>query len=348
MGVKRYIVIMAGGIGSRFWPSSTEERPKQFLDILGIGKTMLRSTYERCRKLVDDDEILVVTNKSYYALVKQEIPELEDQNILCEPSRNNTAPCIAYAALNIKARHENSVFAVLASDHLIMYEDAFCSVLKEAFHFVEDHDAIITLGIQPSRADTGYGYIQMGEGDNIKKVISFKEKPDLTTAEEYVKNKFVWNSGMFVWSINTLLKAFEKHTHGIINLLNQSPEKYNTVLEQQYIDEVYPSTTKISIDYAILEKADNVFCLPCDIGWADLGTWASLYSYSEKDKDGNVIHNNRHHIVETENCIIKTRKDKKIVIKGLENFIIVDEEDALLIYPIAYEQEIKNASSILK
>jgi mannose-1-phosphate guanylyltransferase len=229
-----------------------------------------------------------------------------------------------------------------------MYEDRFCETLRKAFQYVENNDAIITLGIEPSRPDTGYGYIQLGEGSDVKKVISFKEKPDQTTAEIYLKNKYVWNSGMFVWSIKTLINAFELHTDGIINLLNQSPEKYNTVLEQEYIDDVYPATKKISIDYAILEKAENVYCLPCDIGWADLGTWASLYSYSIKDKSGNVIHNNKHHIVQTENCIIKTKKDKKIVIKGLKDFIIVDEEDALLIYPITSEQEIKEASSKLK
>jgi mannose-1-phosphate guanylyltransferase len=343
MGIKRYVVIMAGGVGSRFWPSSTEEKPKQFLDILGVGKSLLRITYERALKITSSGNVIVITNKVYYALVKQEIPELEDENILCEPSRNNTAPSVAYAALHIQARDKDASFVVLSSDHIILFEDKFTTAINQAFDFAEKYNALMTLGIQPSRPDTGYGYIELDDQNvDIKKVISFKEKPKLDIAAKYLDlGNYMWNAGIFIWKVECILEAFELYTEDILNHLNSNPSKYYTSLEQEYIDEVYPLTQKISVDYAIMEKATNVYCLPADIGWSDLGTWASLYSFSEKDMNNNVVHSDSNFLQDVKGCIIKVKEGKKAIIKGLNNCIVIDEDHALLIYPIENEQEIK-------
>lgn len=340
----RYVVIMAGGVGSRFWPSSTETKPKQFLDITGTGKSLLRMTYERCLPFIKNENILIVTNKMYQPLVKNELTELPAENILCEPSRNNTAPCVAYAALHINARDKESSFAVLASDHIILDESRFAESLQKAFDFAEANNVLMTLSITPSRPDTGYGYIELSDDNSeIKKVKTFKEKPDLTTALQYLSTgKYAWNSGMFVWKTTNILEAFKNHAPEIFNILNQQPHKFNSNTEQDYIDEVYPSTQDISLDYAIIEKADNVYTLPAEFGWSDLGTWASLYDFSEKDENNNVqIASDKILLNDTHGCLIKSKGNKKILIRGLENFIIVDEEDALMIYPINKEQEIK-------
>ncbi len=336
---------MAGGVGTRFWPSSTEARPKQFLDILGIGKSLLRMTYERSLKLVENDAIIIMTNKRYFSLVKKELPELPNENILCEPSRNDTAPCIAYAALNINARNPLSSFAVLPSDHIILYEDIFTDRMNTAFESAEENNSIMTLGIQPSRPDTGYGYIHWQKGNNeVKKVISFKEKPSHEVAQNYLDSgEYLWNAGIFVWTTKSIIDAFEKYTSNIVSVLKEDTTKFNTSDEQDYIDEVYPLTEKISIDYAILEKADNVYTLPADIGWSDLGTWASLYGFSNKDENGNVIQNNNAVILDTTDTIVRIKDQKKIIIRGLSNFIVIDDDDALLIFPKDKEQEIKEA-----
>jgi mannose-1-phosphate guanylyltransferase len=342
----RYVVIMAGGVGSRFWPSSTETRPKQFIDILGIGKSLLRMTYERCLQLVDSDRIIIVTNKIYKDIVIEELPELKVSNILCEPARNNTAPCIAYAALHINAIEKNATFAVLPSDHVILFEDEFVAAMNHAFDYAVTEDAILTLGIEPTRPDTGYGYIEMAEeiSNGIKKVTSFKEKPSRDIATQYVEaGNYVWNAGIFIWSIDTLLRAFTLHAPFILNTLTQSIDKYNTKDEQAYIDEVYPLTQKISIDFAILEKANNVYTLPANIGWSDLGTWNSLHSYSHKDENNNVIQGSNIVLDDVSNCIIKIKDGKKLLLKDIKDYIIIDEEDALLIYPIDKEQEIKES-----
>lgn len=340
----RFVVIMAGGVGSRFWPSSTESKPKQFLDILGCGKSLLRMTYERCLPLISKENILIVTNTVYRPLVINQLTELPIENILCEPSRNNTAPCIAYAALHINARSINSSFAVLSSDHIILDEAKFLENLQKSFDFAENNDAIMTLSITPTRPDTGYGYIELTEAESeIRKATSFKEKPNLNTAVQYLSSgKYAWNSGMFIWKTSTILDAFKRYAADIYNILNAQPSKFNTVSEKEYIDEVYPSTANISIDYAIIEKAENVFTLPSEFGWSDLGTWFSLYDYLPKNEDQNVVVDVQSAFLkETSGCIIKANKNKRILIRGLENFIVVDEEDALLIYPIQKEQDIK-------
>ena len=278
----RYICIMAGGIGSRFWPASSDETPKQFLDIIGTGKSLLRTTFERFNEVYKADKILVLTNQRYKAQVKEHIPEIPEQNILLEPSRNNTAPCIAYAALKIHNQNPNATFCVAPADHIILKENTFLSKLGLAFDFAEMNDAIITMGIMPTRPDTGYGYIEVNRDEvgDIIKVTSFKEKPDMKTASDYLSSgNYFWNAGIFIWHTKTIIESFEKNEPDIIKILNQQPEKFNTEDEQAYIDEVYPSCPKISVDYAILEREDRVYTVPADIGWSDLGTWNSLYSF---------------------------------------------------------------------
>lgn len=341
-----YVVIMAGGVGSRFWPSSTEERPKQFLDILGVGKSLLRMTYERCLKFVKNENIIVITNSRYFGLVKNEIPEMEENNILLEPSRNNTAPCLAYACLRIRAMEGNAVFAVLPSDHVILKEEEFASLMKKSMDYARKHEAIVTLGISPTRPDTGYGYIRMSnEGDLPYKVRAFVEKPNTEKAAAYLASgEYLWNAGIFIWSTSTLLQAFASHEPGILEILDAQPAVYNTPGEQAFIDMVYPSTKNISIDFAVLEKADNVYTLPADIGWSDLGTWGSLYDYQEKSTSGNVEQlRGDHYLEDVENCLIRTQTQKRVIIRGIKGLVVVDEQDALLIYPIDKEQEIKNA-----
>ncbi len=342
--MSRYIAIMAGGIGSRFWPSSTSDRPKQFLDILGIGKSLIRMTFERCLHLVPADHILIVTNKRYKTLVMEHLPEVPEKNILCEPSMNNTAPCVAYTALRIQSMDAHATFAVLPSDHVILKEVAYVDILRKAFDFAAGHDALVTLGIQATRPDTGYGYIHYyteNNESNVYKVESFREKPDVKTAQQYLDSgEYLWNAGMFIWSVSSILKSFAANAPKILDILTEDLTYINTEKEQAYIDKVYPKTENISIDYAILERADNVYTIPADIGWSDLGTWNSLHAYlSEKDDCVNIGKNI--HLMECKDVIVMSNNDKTVVIKGLADYIVVDEDNALLIYPKADEQEIK-------
>jgi mannose-1-phosphate guanylyltransferase len=346
---QRFIVIMAGGVGSRFWPSSTNEKPKQFLDILGIGKSLIRMTFERSLSLVPAENIFILTNQKYKTLVKQHLPELPENNILCEPSMNNTAPCIAYSALRLKAIHPNSVFAVLPSDHVILKETEYQNIMEKAFSFAENNNVLVTLGIQPSRPDTGYGYIQCGESanekdikyDGFKKVLSFREKPDQHTAEAYLKSgDYLWNAGMFIWSVSAILDAFTKYAEDILTVLSEKEEMFGTSEEQNYIDQVYPSTRSISIDYAIMEQAENVYTIPAEIGWSDLGTWNSLHAYLESG-DSTVKIGDNIHLIDCEDVMVMSNNQKNIVIKGLKDYIVVDEDHAILIYPKSAEQEIK-------
>ncbi len=335
---------MAGGVGSRFWPASRSTFPKQFLDILGIGKSLLRITYERSAQIVGNENVLIVTNKQYRDLVKKELPELPDSNVLCEPSRNNTAPCVAYTALHLNARNKDAVFAIVPSDHVILKETEFINRINQAFEFAQSESSIVTLGIQPTRPDTGYGYIEStaSEGNEIRKVVSFKEKPNKETAQKYLDNgSYLWNAGIFVWSSKTIMDSFAANAPNILNVLNEEPHHFNTPTEQTYIDRVYPKTESISVDYAILEKAKNVFTIPADIGWSDLGTWNSLYDYLEKDEQQNVVQAEDVVLEGVDNSFIRTQSGKILVLKGLKDFIIVDEKDALIVIPKSEEQEIK-------
>ena len=340
----RYITIMAGGVGSRFWPASTEDTPKQFLDILGVGKSLLRLTFERFLNLVPADRILIVTNKKYKALTQFHLPELPEENILCEPSRNNTAPCVAYTALRLKAINPDAVFVTAPSDHVILKEQAFLEKITEAFQYVESNNAIVTLGIQPTRPDTGYGYIEVDEHDIVvpHKVSSFKEKPNIEVAQQYLDaENYLWNAGIFVWKAEDLIKSFKSNAPDIISILTEDESQFASDNEQSYIDRVYPNTPSISVDYAILEKANNVYTIPADIGWSDLGTWNSLHAFLDKDQNLSVTIGDNTHLINTTNTIVRSDSAKIVVIKGLDDYIVVDEPDALLIYPKGDEQEIK-------
>ena len=340
-----YVAIMAGGVGSRFWPASREHTPKQFLDILGVGKSLIRLTYERFTNIVDPQNILVVTNKIYKELVIEHIPEIPESNIITEPSRNNTGPCVAYTAFRLEAMDPNASFVIAPSDHVILKEDAFLSKIDQALTLASAKDVIVTLGIEPTRPDTGYGYIETtnDSSDNgVIKVNQFKEKPDVDTAESYInKGGYYWNAGIFIWSVKSILNSFQKNATEIYDILSQDRSKYNTEAEQAYIDQVYPTTPNISVDYAILENADNVYTIPADIGWSDLGTWNALHAYKEKDDSGSVVIGENTMLVDSKNCIVKSDAKKLVVIKDLEDYIIIDERDVLLVYPKSKEQSIK-------
>jgi len=349
---KTYIAIMAGGVGSRFWPASRESLPKQFLDILGVGKSLIQLTYDRALKLVPKENILIATNKKYRDLVKEHLPEITDNQILLEPSRNNTAPCIAYLALKIENLTPDGTFAVWPSDHVILKELEFIKKMNLAFSYAEKGEALITLGLQPTRPDTGYGYIEVNHKDGvqaIEKVIQFREKPDLATAQSYLDaGNYFWNAGIFIWSIPAVMKAFQDNSPSILQVLSEDISKYNTPDEQEYIDRVYPNTEKISVDYALLERSNNVYTIPAEIGWSDLGTWNSLHFYLEKDEKGNVIQGNIPSLTNVENNFIRLPQDKLAVIDGLQNMIVIDDGDVLLIYPKDKEQEIKQVRQQIK
>lgn len=347
-----FVAIMAGGVGSRFWPASREALPKQFLDILGTGSSLIRMTYERFAKLVPPERILVVTNKKYKDLVAEHIPEIPTHNIITEPSRNDTAPCVAYTALRLEAMNPEATFVIAPSDHIILEEDAFLEKITAALKFAEHDEVIVTLGIQPTRPDTGYGYIEASEekvNDNILKVKSFKEKPNLETAKTYLEDgSYFWNAGIFVWSVKTILKNFKKNAGEILEILSENKSLYNTDKEQEYIDRVYPNTPKISVDFAILENAKNVYTLPADIGWSDLGTWNALHAYLDKDTEGSVVIGKNTMLLDSKNCIVRSPSEKLVVIKGLSDYIVIDEADVLLVYPKEEEQEIKALKKTIK
>jgi len=349
----RYVAIMAGGVGSRFWPSSREALPKQFLDITGKGSSLLQQTVDRVLKFVSEDHIYIVSNLKYAEQILEQLPMLTIDNLLLEPTRNNTAPCVAYTALHLQAKDEDAVFAMLPADHIIADEEAFAKAMVKGYEKAESENAIVTLGIRPTRPDTGYGYINYDSTspvDGIYKVNSFKEKPNKEVAERYLADGgYVWNGGIFIWSCRTIISNFKASSPQIIDVLSRDLSKYNTDQEQAYINEVYPLTDKISVDYAILESATNVFTIPVDLGWSDLGTWGSLYSYMDKDGNANVVLAKENEIISSDGNLIRTSSDKKlVVVKGLKDYIIIDEDDVLLIYPRAEEQDIKKVRSGLQ
>ncbi len=340
---------MAGGVGSRFWPASREERPKQFLDIMGVGKSLLRLTFERFLALCPAENIFIVTNGKYKAQVKEHLPELTDNQILCEPSRNNTAPCIAYTAFKLQALNPNANLVVAPSDHIILQEQRFIKALEQALAFTANNQALLTLGIEPSRPDTGYGYINyepIATENQVHKVKRFTEKPPLEQAKAFVASgEYLWNAGIFIWKTAAVLEAFKKHAPAIHEILGSNLSCFNTENEQPFIDQAYPTTPKISVDFAIMEKAENVYTIPSSFGWSDLGTWGSLHVESDKDALGNVTQGESILLHDTHNSLIRVSDDKLAVIGGLDDFIIVDESDVLLIYPKNREQEIKQLRS---
>ena len=346
-----YIVIMAGGIGSRFWPASRETRPKQFLDILGIGKSLLQMTFERFSNWVPLENILILTHKDYKKLVHQQLAELPEENILCEPARRNTAPCNAYVAFRIFKKDPDACLVIVPSDHLILKEEEFIKNLKTCIQYTVQHSALLTLGIHPTRPDTGYGYIQYGkqEDSGVCKVESFKEKPDIDTAISFLaQGNYAWNAGIFIWKVADILKAFMHLAPNTYQLFERGIPYYNTESEDQFMEMHYQEADSISIDFAIMEKADNVYTLPSEIGWSDLGTWTSLHAETARDEQDNTLTNDHILVEDSSNNLLRIQDGKLVVIKGLQNYIIIDEEDVLLIWPKENEQEIKHLTLRIK
>ncbi len=343
-----FCVIMAGGIGSRFWPLSKSSRPKQFIDILGTGETLIQQTFRRLKKICPPENFLVVTNLDYKDLVLEQLPGLTEDQVLSEPMRRNTAPCIAYACHKIKKKNKKASIIVAPSDHLITKEDEFISQLKNGLEFINRENALLTLGITPNRPETGYGYIQVNDSvnnkeiDNLYKVKTFTEKPDLKMARVFLESgEFYWNSGIFLWSLNSIISAFEKYLPEVNDLFSKGEKYYYTREEQAFLSKAYSECPNISIDYGIMEKASNVYVLCSDFGWSDLGTWGSLWDNSEKDNAGNAIKGKNIKLYDTKNCIVNMSDEKLVVIQGLTDHIVVEADDILLICKKEDEQQIR-------
>lgn len=343
-----YCVIMAGGVGSRFWPMSKASHPKQFMDILGTGKTLLQQTYSRFLKLCPKENIFIVTNDDYVSLVKEQIKGIDEQTILSEPARKNTAPCVAYACYKIAQLNPNALTVVAPSDHLITKESIFIKAIKACFAKAASEDCLVTLGIRPSRPDTGYGYIQFVQSEikesdkRIKKVKTFTEKPELEMAKFFLKSgDFLWNSGIFIWSVKSIVAAFEKHAPELHSLFKEGDDKFNTPQEKEFINKIYANCKNISIDIAVMEKAKNVYVRSSIIGWSDLGTWGSLYDHIEHDVNKNAVVGKQVMMYDSKNCIVNMPKDKLVVIQGLDDYIVVESHNVLLICKKEEEQQIR-------
>lgn len=343
-----YCVIMAGGMGTRFWPMSNSKVPKQFLDIFGEGKTLIQKTYDRFTKICPKENIYIVTGKMYYDITKQQLPEIQDKQIILEPFRRNTAPCIAYANYKIKAINPNAVIVVAPSDHIIIKEDVFTTVIEQGMQAVSENPWLLTIGIRPSSPNTGYGYIQYNEdkvydkNPAIYEVKTFTEKPELEMAKSFLESgEFLWNAGIFMWTLPSIQSAFEKFLPDIDSLFKQGEMQYNTPEEIPFIEHIYQICNNISIDYGIMEKAHNVQVYAANFGWSDLGTWSSLYEMKHKDNGLNAVTGMRVKVYDSKRCIILMPKDKVAVIQGLEDYIVVENDNMLLICKKSDEQQIR-------
>lgn len=348
MNKNNYCVIMAGGVGTRFWPMSRTSRPKQFIDILGTGETLIQQTYKRFQKFIPIENIFVVTNKSYKDLVLEQLEGISPERIICETARRNTAPCIALASYKIASVCPKANIVVAPSDHIILNDDIFAEIVQSALKASAKNDWLITLGISPSRPDTGYGYIQFNESvaypddPRIFKVKTFTEKPELEMAESFISSgDFLWNSGIFIWSLKSILSAFDKHLPEINELFVDADKYMNTDAEEDFIRKTYTVCKSISIDYGIMEKAQNVYVLRSNFGWSDLGTWGSLYETRNKNDEDNSIVGKNVITYDTQNCIINMNKDKLAVIQGLDGYIVVEADNILLICKKSEEQQIR-------
>lgn len=343
-----HLVIMAGGVGSRFWPMSTTECPKQFIDILGVGRTLLQLTFDRFKTICNIDNIWVVTNRQYADMVASQLPEINRENILLEPCRRNTAPCIAYVSWRIKAKDPKANIVVSPSDHIVADVDEFRRVVLSSLKFTAETDAIVTLGMAPNRPETGYGYIQADlsaaspRNREMYRVDSFREKPDLQTAKEYITHKnYFWNAGIFVWSVSTIVNAFRVYSPAISKLFEGMLDVYGTPAEQEMIDRYYPECESISVDYAIMEKAEEIFVFPASFGWSDLGTWTSLLLQANRDLYGNATIGDNISMFDSHNCIVHTTQEKKVVVQGLDGYIVAENDNSLLICKLSEEQRIR-------
>jgi len=339
-----YAVLMAGGVGSRFWPVSTTENPKQFHDMLGTGDTLIQRTFKRLNVFVPTENILILTNERYNDLVLEQLPMISPEQVVLEPAMRNTAPCILYAALKIQKMNPDGVMIVAPSDHWIENEEAFARDVQRCFQKCEEEEALCTLGIKPSFPNTGFGYIEYNKESKqeLKEVAQFREKPDYETAKSFLEQgNFLWNAGIFMWSVQTIIRAFQKHQPDQYELFKQGIPFFNTDKETSFIKENYPKAENISIDYAILERSGSIYVLPATFDWNDLGTWGSLYDKLEKDPNENAVVNGKLLEMDAKGNMVRLPKDKIAVIDGLEDYIIVDKEDVLLIVPKAKEQDIK-------
>ncbi|MFB9864468.1 mannose-1-phosphate guanylyltransferase [Rufibacter immobilis] len=345
-----FVVIMAGGIGSRFWPFSRNNHPKQFHDVLGMGESMIQTTVRRFTGLCPISNIYIVTNREYAHLVRQHLPQLQDEQLLQEPIGRNTAPCIAYACFKIAQRNPEANIVVAPADHVILKEEAFTINIRQALEAASKRDILVTLGIKPTRPDTGYGYIQYltEEHGPLQKVKNFTEKPTLETAQSFLNSgDFVWNAGIFIWNVQTILKAFQENLKELAALFEAGSPVYYTQAEPTFIDSAYSQCQNISIDYGIMEKASNVYVILCEFGWSDLGTWNSLYNLAEKNAEGNVIDGNTL-LYDTQNCIIKTPQNKLVVLQGLQDYIVAEYDDVLMVCRRTDEQKVKDFVSDVK
>ena len=356
--MNNYCIIMAGGIGSRFWPLSKDNYPKQFLDILGTGKSFIRSTYERFSPVIPDENFLVVTNAAYKQLVLEHLPMLKPEQVLCEPARRNTAPCIAYACYHIQSQCPNANIVVTPADHLVTNEVEFQRIIRIGFDFLKQQpDALMTIGIKPSRPETGYGYIQVEktedrrqktEGENVEKVTRFKEKPDYETAVKFVSDgNYLWNSGIFLWTLKGIMSAFRRDLPNIVEIFDQGKDKFGTAEEQDFINEKFLDCQNISIDYGIMEKSPDTYTIPADFGWSDIGTWGSLFTHAQKDANGNAIRG-KVVSVDNKNTIINMEENVEAVVEGLENYLVAYRDHSLLVCKLHDEQQIKNWIEELK
>ena len=351
MNKNYYAVLMAGGVGSRFWPVSTSANPKQFHDMLGAGKTLIQKTFDRLNRFIPTENILILTNERYNDLVLEQLPMVTQEQVVLEPAMRNTAPCILYAALKIQKMNPNGVMIVAPSDHWIEDEQAFEDNVKACFDKCEKEEVLCTLGIQPTYPNTGFGYIEFEKGSdaNLKKVSQFREKPDYETAKEFLaQGNFLWNAGIFMWSVDTIVNAFKTYQPEQFNLFEKGIACYNTSEERDFIAENYPKAENISIDYAILENSQAIFTLPATFDWNDLGTWGALYEKLGKDKEANAVVNSNTLLQDAKGNMIRSDKGKIVVVDGLEDYIIVDKEDVLLIFPKSKQQDIKSVLNQVK
>ena len=346
-----HIVIMAGGVGSRIWPMSVENKPKQFIDVLGVGRSLLQLTYDRFKGLCPNENVWIVTNKKYDAWIKEQLPEVPAENILLEPCRRNTAPCIAYVSWHIKAKDPKANLVITPSDHIVMDTAEFRRVITQCLKFTSETDAILPLGMKPNRPETAYGYIQADlsssspRNKEIFRIDTFREKPDLQTAQKYIQqNNFFWNAGIFIWSVSTIVNAFRIYSPAISKIFENMLSIYGTDKEQEMIDLHYPECENISVDYAIMEKAEEIFVCPANFGWSDLGSWSSLYMHTRHDLYGNSLIGPDINVYDTHNCMIHTTQEKKVVVQGLDDYIVAEKDNLLLICKLSEEQRIRQFS----
>ena len=346
MDNNRYCVVMCGGVGSRFWPYSRASKPKQFIDFLGTGRSLLQMTIDRLRDVVPMSNILLLTNEQYAALIREQLPQVADDQILLEPARRNTAPCIAWAAWHIHAMNPQARIMVAPSDHLVLNHKEFAASVDRAFAMLDAHpESLMTFGIKPNRPETGYGYIQTGEtlDEHFSRVKTFTEKPSLELAQVFLDSgEFYWNSGMFFWRVDTIMEAMRRHAPEVAEVFDSGNGVYCSGGERDFIQANYATSPSISIDFAVMEKAPAVLVEKVDFGWSDLGTWGSIYDISPKNRDGNIVQQCRALTFESHNNVVAVRGDKLVVLSGLDGYIVADTPDALMIVPLSDEQKIKN------